>query len=89
IETPGGRVNYDGDARIDGVPGTAAPVAIDFLDAAGSVSGALLLTGRAMDHVAGVEVTLIDNGMPVIVLEASAVGRTGYEPHEELNKDTE
>ena len=89
IETPGGRVNYHGGARIDGVPGTAAPIAIDFLDAAGSVCGALLPTGNAIDRVAGVDCTLIDNGMPVIVLEARAVGRTGYEPRDELDKDRE
>ncbi|MCZ0737696.1 4-oxalomesaconate tautomerase [Phreatobacter sp. AB_2022a] len=88
VETPGGRVTYAGGTRIDGVPGTAAPIAIDFLDAAGSVCGALLPTGRAVDRVAGVEATLIDNGMPVIVLAASAVGRTGYEPHGQLNEDT-
>jgi 4-oxalomesaconate tautomerase len=87
VETPGGKVRYDGAARIDGVPGTAAPIAIDFLDAAGSVCGALLPTGRPVDHVAGVDVTLIDNGMPVIVLEAAAVGRTGYEPYDQLDKD--
>lgn len=87
IETPSGRVNYDGDTRIDGVPGTAAPIAIDFLDAAGSVCGALLPTGRALDRVAGVDVTLIDNGMPVIVLPAESVGRTGYEPRDQLNED--
>ncbi len=89
IETPGGRVNYEGDARIDGVPGTAAPIAIDFLDAAGSVCGSLLPTGNAVDRVAGVDCTLIDNGMPVIVLEASCVGRTGYEPRDELDRDVE
>jgi 4-oxalomesaconate tautomerase len=89
IETPGGRVNYEGEARIDGVPGTAAPIAIDFLDAAGSVCGALLPTGRTVDRVAGADVTLIDNGMPVIVLAAQAVGRTGHEPREELNADRE
>ncbi|MDB5509838.1 MAG: 4-oxalomesaconate tautomerase [Hyphomicrobiales bacterium] len=89
IETPGGRVNYEGSARIDGVPGTAAPIAIDFLDAAGSVCGSLLPTGNAVDVVAGVECTLIDNGMPVIVLEAKSVGRTGYEPRDELNVDAE
>jgi len=89
VETPGGRVRYDGDARIDGVPGTAAPIAIDFLDAAGSVCGALLPTGNAVDHVAGVDVTLIDNGMPVVVLEAAAVGRTGHEPRDQLDKDLE
>jgi len=87
VETPGGRVDYQGPARIDGVPGTAAPIAIDFLDAAGSVCGSLLPTGRPVDHVAGVEVTLIDNGMPVIVLAAASVGRTGTEPREELNED--
>ena len=60
---------------------------IDFLDAAGSVCGALLPSGKAVDRVAGVDVTLIDNGMPVIVLAAADVGRTGYEPREQLNAD--
>ena len=89
IETPGGRVNYQGRARIDGAPGTSAPIAIDFLDAAGSVCGKLLPTGRPVDRVAGVDVTLIDNGMPVMVLRAADVGRTGYEPRDQLNSDTE
>lgn len=89
IQTPGGRVNYGGDARIDGVPGTAAPVSINFRDAAGSMCGSLLPTGNNVDIIDGVEVTLIDNGMPVIVLAASSVGRTGHEPREQLDKDTE
>jgi 4-oxalomesaconate tautomerase len=89
VQTPGGEVNYEGTARIDGVPGTSAPIAVDFLDTAGSVCGALLPTGRAVDHVCGVDVTLIDNGMPVIVLRASDVGRTGYESRETLDKDHE
>lgn len=89
VQTPNGRVAYGGTARIDGVPGSAAPVAIDFLDAAGSVCGTLLPTGKAVDHVAGVDVTLIDNGMPVVVLRADAVGRTGYEPRDQLDKDRE
>lgn len=89
IQTPGGIVNYDGDARIDGVPGTAAPVTINFLDVAGSVCGSLLPTGNAVDIVDGIEVTCIDNGMPVVVLAAEAVGRTGYETRDELNTDDE
>jgi 4-oxalomesaconate tautomerase len=89
VMTPGGRVDYEGDARIDGVPGTAAPIAIDFLDAEGSVCGKLLPTDNIVDRIAGVDCTLIDNGMPVIVLEASAVGRTGHEPRDQLNKDAE
>jgi 4-oxalomesaconate tautomerase len=87
IETPGGVVRYDGGARIDGVPGTAAPVVINFLDAEGSVCGALLPTGNVKDEVAGIGVTLIDNGMPCVVLRAADVGRTGYEPRDQLDKD--
>jgi len=87
--TPGGVVEYEGTAHIDGVPGTAAPIFIDFLDAAGSVCGKLLPTGRQSDRVAGVDVTLIDNGMPCVVLLASAVCRTGYESRDQLDKDVE
>jgi 4-oxalomesaconate tautomerase len=90
IETPNGLVNYDeGDARIDGVPGTAAPVMTDFLDVAGSNCGALLPTGNAVDVFEGVRVTCIDNGMPVVVLRASDFGRTGYESPEDLEADVE
>lgn len=87
IQTPGGKVSYHGDARIDGVPGTAAPVPIDFLDVAGSSCGALLPTGNARDVVEGVEVTCIDNGMPVVVMRAKDFGKTGYETPEELEAD--
>jgi 4-oxalomesaconate tautomerase len=84
IETPGGRVRYDGDAHIDGVPGTAAPIPIEFLDIAGSSCGSLLPTGNVIDVVEGVKVTCIDNGMPVVVLNASDVGLAGYEEPEEI-----
>ena len=87
VQTPGGVVAYQGDARIDGVPGTAAAVPIDFLDIAGSSCGALLPTGRARDRIGGVEATLIDNGMPVVVVKASDFGKTGYETPEALEAD--
>jgi 4-oxalomesaconate tautomerase len=87
VQTPNGIVNYEGDTRIDGVPGTAAMIAVDFLDAAGSVCGALLPTGKPVDRVEGIDVTLIDNGMPVVVMAASDVGITGYEPRDQLNVD--
>lgn len=88
VQTPGGRVRYDGDARIDGVPGTAAPIVIDFLDVAGSSTGGKLLpTGNVRDVVEGVEVTMIDNGMPVVVMRASDFGKTAHEPVEELEND--
>jgi 4-oxalomesaconate tautomerase len=87
IETPGGRVQYEGNARIDGVPGTAAPIPINFIDAAGSVCGALLPTGRVADEIDGITVTLIDNGMPVVVLAAAALGKSGYETPKELMED--
>ncbi len=89
VQTPDGVVEYEGDARIDGAPGTSAPIPIDFLDAAGSVCGALLPTGHAVDRVAGVDVTLIDNGMPCVILAAADVGRTGYESRDALDTDIE
>jgi len=89
IETPGGRVRYDGEARIDGVPGTAAPIPIDFLDVAGSSCGALLPTGNTRDVVDGIELTCIDNGMPVVVMRAADFGKTGYETPEALEADVE
>lgn len=85
VATPGGRVSYDGDARIDGVPGTAAPVALEFRDTAGSSCGALLPTGNASDVIEGIACTLIDNGMPCIVIHAPDVGVTGYEDREALD----
>jgi 4-oxalomesaconate tautomerase len=88
IATPGGKVCYEGDARIDGVPGAAAPVPLSFTDAAGSMCGALLPSGNAVDEVAGCRVTLIDNGMPVVVLLASDVGIRGDETREALDADT-
>ena len=89
VQTPGRRVAYEGEARIDGVPGRHAPVLIDFLDVAGSTCGALLPTGNAVDVIDGVPCTLIDNGMPVVVMQAQALGRTGYETKKELDADTE
>jgi 4-oxalomesaconate tautomerase len=89
VQTPGGRVRYDGEARIDGVPGTAAPIPIDFLDVAGSSCGALLPTGNLIDVIDDVELTAIDNGMPVVVMRAADLGKTGYETPEELEADAE
>ena len=83
--TPGGMVTYAGDARIDGVPGTAAPVPLEFRDTAGSSCGALLPTGKAVDVIEGVACTLIDNGMPCVVFAAEAVGATGYEDRDTLD----
>jgi 4-oxalomesaconate tautomerase len=87
IQTPGGVVEYQGDARIDGVPGTAAPLAINFLDTAGSACGALLPTGNVIDEIDDIAVTCIDNGMPVVVLRAEDVGCSGYEDRDALNAD--
>lgn len=84
VETPNGRVSYEGTARIDGVPGTSAPVPITFADTAGSSCGALLPTGNAVDVIAGIEATLIDNGMPCVILRASDMGITGDETPEAL-----
>src|SRR5690606_34869820 len=87
VQTPRGQVNYAGDAKIDGVPGSHAPVPLEFRDTAGSSCGALLPTGQAVDEIEGVRCTLIDNGMPCIVFKAEDVGATGFETREELGSD--
>jgi 4-oxalomesaconate tautomerase len=89
VQTPDGRLQYAGDARIDGVPGTAAPITINFLDTAGSVCPCLLPTGRVLDHIDGIDVTLIDNGMPMVLVRAADMGVTGYEGVAELNANEE
>jgi 4-oxalomesaconate tautomerase len=89
VQTPGKRVRYDGDARIDGVPGSAAPIVCNYLDVAGSATGSLLPTGAALDVVEGVEITCIDNGMPVVVLRAKDLGITGYETPKDLDANRE
>ena len=84
VSTPSGRVSYTGDAKIDGVPGMAAPIPIEFKDTAGSSCGSLLPTGNVVDVIDGIEVTMIDNGMPCVVVRASDMGITGAETPEAL-----
>jgi 4-oxalomesaconate tautomerase len=89
VQTPGGLVRYDGDARIDGVPGSHAPIPIEFADVAGSSCGALLPTGNVTDEIEGTQVTCIDNGMPVVCLAAADFGLTGQESPAELEANDE
>ncbi|MDP2781328.1 4-oxalomesaconate tautomerase [Devosia sp.] len=88
IQTPNGRVNYAGDARIDGVPGTHAAIPLLFQNIAGAMCGALLPTGRAIDVIDGVNCTLIDNGMPCVIMRASDFGLSGQETREAIEADT-
>jgi 4-oxalomesaconate tautomerase len=107
VQTPMGPdgerfVDDSGDARIDGAPGSSAPISINFLDTAGSVCSGLLPTGRVKDRIQvlptdklggfepfEIDVTCIDNGMPLVLFKASDMGRTGYETAEAMNADTE
>jgi 4-oxalomesaconate tautomerase len=87
VDTPVGKVRYGGSAHIDGVPGTASPQSIVFEDTAGSTCGALLPTGHAVDVIDGVSVTMIDNGMPCVIMTAEAMGISGRETPMELEGD--
>jgi len=84
VSTPGGRIEYHGETRLDGVPGTAASIPIEFRDTMGSTCGALLPTGNVTDLIDGITVTLIDNGMPCVMLRAADVGISGDETPAEL-----
>ncbi len=85
VQTPGRAVIYTGDARIDGVPGTAAPIVLNFMDVVGSVSGKLMPTGSPRDVIDGIEVSCIDVAMPMIMMRAKDFGLTGYEGRPEIN----
>lgn len=85
VETPGGRVTYEGAATVDGVPGSAAPVIVNFLDVVGTSCGALLPTGKPIEEIDGIAVTLMDVAMPMMIARAADFGLTGYETAAELD----
>ena len=87
VETPGGAVNYEGDLAIDGVPGTAAPIALNFLNTVGSITGKMFPTGNKVDDIQGIPVTCIDVAMPMMIAKAEDFGITGYETPQELDKN--
>lgn len=87
IPTPGGRVEYEGDTAIDGVPGTAAPILLNFMNVVGARTGKLFPTGAKKEVIDGIEVTIIDAAMPVMMMRAADIGKTGYETPRELDAD--
>ncbi|MEM6372885.1 MAG: 4-oxalomesaconate tautomerase [Pseudomonadota bacterium] len=89
VQTPGGRVSYAGDTQIDGVPGSAAPVALQFMDTVGGVTGAFLPTGNLVDTIDGVDVTCMDVAMPMVIARAADFGLTGQESAVDLDANTE
>ncbi len=87
VETPDKEVNYEGSTQIDGVPGTAAPVTVAFLDATGAKTGKLFPTGNSIDTIDGVDMSLVDCAMPMMMMRAEDMGKTGYETVQELEAD--
>ena len=89
VQTPGGQVSYDGETQIDGVPGTSAPVALQFMETVGGVTGSFLPSGNLVDSVDGIEVTCMDVAMPMVIAKAEDFGLTGYESAAELDENEE
>ncbi len=87
VQTPNCKVAYEGDVRIDGVPGTAAPVSLQFMDIVGGATGAFLPTGNPVDEVEGVPVTCMDVAMPMVIARAESFGLSGYETVAELDEN--
>lgn len=87
VQTPDFKVTYDGDTQIDGVPGSAAPIGLTFLNSAGCKTGKLLPTGNTIDVFDGIEVTCIDMAMPMILIDAHQMGKMGGESPSELDFD--
>lgn len=89
VQTIDGQVSYEGDAQIDGVPGTSAPVALQFMETVGGVTGAFLPTGNLIDVVDGIEVTCMDVAMPMVITRADSFGLTGYESAADLDENVD
>ncbi|HMB63031.1 MAG TPA: 4-oxalomesaconate tautomerase [Eudoraea sp.] len=89
LQTPDGQIATEGDTKVDGVPGTGAPVICNYLDTTGANTGNLLPTGNLIDMVDGIEMTCIDNGIPVVHIRAADLNITGYESREELDQNEE
>jgi len=87
VQTPDGAVSYEGDTSIDGVPGSAAPIRLNFMDIVGSKTDGLLPTGQLQEEIDGIPVTLIDVSVPMMILRAGDLGKTGYETPAELDAD--
>ena len=89
VRTPGGAVSYEGDAGIDGVPGTSAPIDLKFMDTGGGSTGAIFPTGARVEMIAGLEVSCVDVAMPMVIARAADMGITGYEPSSELSGNSD
>ena len=89
IQTPNGKVEYNGNMKIDGVPGTAAPIVMNLFDQVGGKTGKLLPTGKIREKIQGIDVTLLDAGSTMILIKASDLGMTGTEGEEFFVKNKE
>lgn len=87
LQTPDGEISSEGTQVIDGVPGSSAPIICNYVDIAGSVTGKLFPTGQVSNEVLGIQVTCIDNGMPVVLIDAKDLGMSGYEQPSDLNSN--
>lgn len=87
VQTPGGKVSYGGSFELDGVPGKCAPIALQFFDPTGTKTGRLLPTGSPRDVIFGMPVTCIDFAIPIVLVKAESLGKTGYESKQELDSD--
>jgi len=87
VQTPGGKVSYSGDFRLDGVPGSSAPIRLEFRDPAGTKTGKLLPTGRPRDLVGSIPVTCIDFVIPIVFVAAASLGKTGHEGARDFDED--
>ncbi len=85
VQTPDRKVCYEGAYAIDGVPGTAAPIALEFTDIVGSKTKGLLPTGCAQETIEGIPVTCMDVAVPMVIARAESFGLSGHESSEELD----
>jgi 4-oxalomesaconate tautomerase len=89
IQTPGGKVNYQGNAKIDGVPGTSAPIFLNFTDVCGSKTSGMLPTGKPIEKINGIDASCVDVAMPMVLFRAADLGISGYEDRDEIANNSQ
>lgn len=93
VQVENNRAKVSGDCKIDGVPGSSAPILMDFSGTAGAATGKVLPTGNVVDQLetsrGTIEVSIVDVANPCVFVRAESVNMKGTEIPAEIDGNAE